>query len=216
MADNLDIFMHAERIQESGDDYTALGDGAHFGAYQFSIPTWVDALRLAGLQYLVFAGVLPNLAPPSVQDAAARALMSQYYGQFGNSFYNVAEAWYGGPGAVGHPNEGGGPGYPTVGQYASQVIAKYQALGGTGGGGPSTPVAPGGYTAATLLELLLALNQEATQRGLGDAHSREQAAAATAEEAIQRSIGDAHSREQAAALVRAETSARIEAINHTR
>lgn len=216
MADNLDIFMHAVRIQESGDDYTALGDGTHFGAYQFSIPTWADALHLAGLQYLVFAGVLPSLAPPSVQDAAARALMSQYYGQFGNSFYNVAEAWYGGPGAVGHPNEGGGPGYPTVGQYASQVIAKYQALGGTGGGGPSAPAAPGGYTAATLLELLLALNQEATQRGLGDQHSREQAAAATAQEAIGRSLGDQHSREQAAALVAAEANARIEGINHTR
>lgn len=216
MADNLDIFMHAVRIQESGDDYTAFNASGHYGAYQFSLGTWVDALRLAGLQYLVFAGVLPSLAPSSVQDAAARALMSQYYGQFGNSFYNVAEAWYGGPGAVGHPNEGGGPGYPTVGQYASQVIAKYQALGGTGGGAPSPPPATGGYVAATLLELLLALNQEATQRGIGDAHSREQAAAGDAQEAVQRSLGDQHSREQAAAATAAEVNARIEAVNHTR
>src|SRR5579859_1046555 len=82
-----------------------------------------------------------------------------------------------GVGAVGHPNEGGGPGYPTVGQYASQVMAIYAQLGGTGGGTPTTPVQSGGYVAATLLELLLALNQEATQRGIGDAHSREQALA---------------------------------------
>src|SRR5487761_437865 len=238
MTDNMNIFMHAVRIQESGDDYTAVNSSGHFGAYQFSMGTWIDALRLAGLQYLVFAGIIPSLAPSSVQDAAARALMSQYYGQFGNSFYNVAEAWNGGPGVVGHPNNGGGPGYPTVGEYASQVIAKNNALGGTGGGGPSTPPTGGGDTAATLLELLLAINQEATQRGIGDAHSREQAAAGDAQEAIQRSIGDAHSREQAAAGILAEatqrgigdahsreqaaaatlaeTNARMEAIDHTR
>lgn len=238
MADNMSIFMHAVRIQESGDDYTAVNTSGHFGAYQFSLGTWVDALHLAGLQYLIFAGTIPSLAPSSVQDAAARALMSQYYGQFGNSFYNVAEAWYGGPGVVGQPNIGGGPGYPTVGEYANQVMAKYAALGGTGGGGPSSPVPPGGYNAATIAGLLLALNQEAQQRGIGDAHSREQAAAGDADESVQRSIGDAHSREQAAAgiaaeadqrgigdqhsreqaaaLVLAEQNARIEGINHTR
>ncbi|MGH9622520.1 MAG: hypothetical protein ACRD45_22785 [Bryobacteraceae bacterium] len=208
MADNMSIFMHAERIQESGDDYTAVNASGHFGAYQFDISTWVYALKLAGLQYLIFAGTIPTLAPSSVQDAAARALMSKYYGEFGNSFYNVAEAWYGGPGVVGHPNTSGGPGEPTVGEYASQVMAKYAALGGTGGGAPSQPPTTGGYTAATLLELLLALNQEATQRGIGDAHSREQAAAGIAQEAIQRSIGDAHSREQAAAGDAAEATQR--------
>lgn len=216
MADNMDIFMHAERIQESGDDYTSFNATAHFGAYQFDISTWVYALSLAGIQYLIFSGVVPNLAPPSVQDAAARALMSKYYGEFGNSFYNVAEAWYGGPGAVGHPNEGGGPGYPTVGEYATQVIAIYHRLGGPGGSTPAPPPTTGGYTAATLLELLLAVNQEATQRGIGDAHSREQASAALAGEAIQRGLGDTHSRQQAAALVAAETNARIEGVNNTR
>lgn len=56
--------------------------------------------------------------------------MSSYYNQFGQSWYNVAEAWYGGPGAVGHPDIGGGPGFPTVGQYAADVIAIYNSLGG--------------------------------------------------------------------------------------
>ncbi len=216
MTDNMDIFMHAERIQESGDDYSAANPSGHFGAYQFDIPTWIDALHLAGLQYLVFAGILPNLAPPSVQDAAARALMSQYYGQFGNSFFNVAEAWYGGPGAVGNPNEGGGPGYPTVGAYASQVMATYAALGGTGGGTPAAPAPAGGYTAATVLELLLALNQEAQQRALGDDHSREQAAALVADESIGRTIGDDNSREQAAALVANEAVQRGIGDDHSR
>jgi Transglycosylase-like domain len=216
MADNLDIFMHAIRIQESGDDYTATNASGHFGAYQFDISTWVSALSMAGLQYVLFAGVVPSLAPPSVQDAAARALMSKYLGEFGNSFYNVAEAWYGGPGVVGHPDIGGGPGFPTVGQYASQVIAIYNRLGGPGGGSAAAPPPASPYTAATLLELLLALNQEATQRGLGDAHTREQAAAGDAAEAVGRSLGDAHSREQAAAGIAVEVNSRIEAVNNTR
>ena len=216
MADNMDIFMHAERIQESDNDYNAINASGHFGAYQFDISTWIYALNLAGLQYLVFAGTLPSLAPPSVQDAAARALMSKYYGEFGNSFYNVAEAWYGGPGAVGHPDWGGGPGEPTVGEYASQVIAKYVALGGTNGGGPAAPAPGGGYTAATLLELLLALNQEATQRSLGDQHSREQAIAGLATEAVQRSIGDDHTRQQVAAAFAVEVTARSAGDQHSR
>lgn len=57
--------------------------------------------------------------------------MGSYYNQFGRSWFNVAEAWYGGPGAVGHPDIGGGPGFPTVGQYANQVIAIYDSLGGS-------------------------------------------------------------------------------------
>src|SRR5882762_5010309 len=216
MADNLDIFMHAERIQESGDDYTAANSSGHFGAYQFDISTWVYALSLAGVQYVLFAGVIPSLAPPGIQDAAARALMSKYFGEFGNNFHNVAEAWYGGPGAVGHPTWGGGVGFPTVGEYADQVIAIYNCLGGAGGGSttPAPPSSP--YVAATLLQLLLALNQEATQRGIGDAHSREQAAAGIAAEAVGRALGDAHSREQAAAGILAEALERGAGDAHSR
>lgn len=216
MADNLDIFMHAIRIQESGDDYTAFNSSGHFGAYQFSIPTWVEALALAGLQYAIWDVTLPSAAPPSVQDAAARALMSRYFGQFGGSFFNVAEAWYGGPGAVGHPNEGGGPGFPTVGQYASSVMALYAQLGGSGGGGGGTPAPPPAINAGTIAGLDVALSNEAVQRGLGDAHSREQAAAGIAQEAVQRSIGDAHSREQAAAGDALEAQQRTIGDDHTR
>lgn len=128
----LDTFMHAIRIQESGDDYTAVnpGSGAS-GAYQFTQGTWVGALAMAGLGNSVYAREAPYLAPASVQDAAAHALMGSYYNQFGQSWYNVAEAWYGGPGAVGHPDISGGPGYPTVGEYAANVIAIYNNLGGS-------------------------------------------------------------------------------------
>ena len=216
MADNLNIFAHAIRIQESGDDYTATNASGHFGAYQFDISTWVYALNLAGVQYDLFAGTLPSIAPPSVQDAAALALMSKYYGEFGNSLFNVAEAWYGGPGVVGHPDVGGGPGYPTVGQYASSVIAIYNSLGGSGGGSPAGGGAPPPVTAATIAAVDAALSSEAVQRATGDQHSREQAAAGDASEAVQRSIGDAHSREQAAAGIAAEAQSRADGDDHTR
>lgn len=124
--------MEAERIQESSNNYLAYnpGSGAS-GAYQFTQGTWVQALGMAGLGNSVYAREQAYQAPPSVQDAAARALMGSYYNQFGQSWFNVAEAWYGGPGAVGNPNIGGGPGYPTVGEYAANVIAIYNSLGGT-------------------------------------------------------------------------------------
>ena len=216
MADNLNIFAHAIRIQESGDDYTATNASGHFGAYQFDIPTWVYALNLAGVQYDLFAGTLPSIAPPNVQDAAALALMSKYYGEFGNSLFNVAEAWYGGPGVVGHPNVGGGPGFPTVGQYASSVMAIYARLGGSGGGGGTTSTPAPVIDAATIAGLDLALSAEAVARGLGDEHSREQAAAGDADEAIARAAGDAHSREQAAAGDAAEAQQRTVGDDHTR
>lgn len=124
--------MHAIRIQESSDNYTAFnpGSGAS-GAYQFTFGTWVGALGMAGLGNTVYAREQAYQAPPSVQDAAAAALMGSYYNQFGQSWFNVAEAWYGGPGAVGHPDIGGGPGYPTVGEYAASVIGIYNSLGGS-------------------------------------------------------------------------------------
>lgn len=130
-------FMHAIRIQESGDNYRARNatSGAG-GAYQFMPGTWRYALTLAGLSGISWAHKPVYDAPPNIQDAAAYALMTVYYNQFGRNWYNVAEAWYGGPGAVGHPSWGGGPGYPNVGQYAASVMRIYYSLSGTGAEGP--------------------------------------------------------------------------------
>lgn len=132
MADQWACFLAAIREQESGGNYRSVNrsSGAS-GAYQFMPGTWRYALGLAGYGTSPYAYRPAADAPPWLQDAAAKALMSRYYNQFGHSFYNVAEAWYGGPGAVGHPGWGGGPGYPNVGQYAAQVMAKMsRCLGG--------------------------------------------------------------------------------------
>lgn len=122
--------MAAIRQQESGDNYGAANATGHYGAYQFDQGTWDIALAQAGLGSSVYERMTPDHAPASVQDAAAAALMTIYWEQFGHSWYNVAEAWYGGPGAVGHPDWGGGPGFPTVGQYAQSVMNIYASLGG--------------------------------------------------------------------------------------
>lgn len=130
MTDALTLFMAAIRVQESGDNYRAFNTGSRAsGAYQFLDSTFHGALRAAGLGNSVYIHMPAYLAPPAVQDAAARALMGGYYATLGHSWYNVAEAWYGGPGAVGHPDWGGGPGYPNVGQYAAHVMLIFRALG---------------------------------------------------------------------------------------
>lgn len=157
----LGCFLLAEREQESGGNYQAVNPSGHYGAYQFSIGTWAEAMQLAGLGGSPYFRTRPDQAPPAIQDEAAGALMSHYYYQFSQSWYNVAEAWYGGPGAVGHPDWGGGPGYPNVGQYADQVMAKYASCHGAPAPGPqgptpSSPLNPGwstGFAAFYVLNL---------------------------------------------------------------
>lgn len=145
-APGLAVFARAIRTQESGGNYTAYnGASGANGAYQFTNSTWIGAITSAGWLYALGIFLSADKAPPQYQDLVAEYLMNTYYYQFGQSWYNVAEAWYGGPGAVGHPDIGGGPGYPTVGQYAADVIALYTSYGGVEGagvGGTTVTVAP--------------------------------------------------------------------------
>lgn len=147
----IDCFMAAIRQQESGGNYRAYnrGSGAS-GAYQFMPGTWRGALVMAGLGGTGWMHASARDAPPGIQDAAAHALMSNYFGRF-HSWYSVAEAWYGGPGAVGHPNRGGGANYPNVGQYASRVISIMNSICGGAApiGGPvNHGTGPGGVVVA--------------------------------------------------------------------
>jgi len=57
----------ALRQCESGGNYTTDTGNGYYGAYQFSLPTWLS------LGY----GGLPSAAPPAVQDAAAQRLQAR-------------------------------------------------------------------------------------------------------------------------------------------
>lgn len=93
MSDALSRFMAAIRSVESGGNYRAIGPSTRYGratgAYQFIDSTWggYKGYRSA------------YLAPPAVQDARARQLMSAYYKEF-HRWDLVAVAWQAGPGSA--------------------------------------------------------------------------------------------------------------------
>lgn len=137
MSDALSKFMAAIRSVESGGNYRAVGPptpyGRATGAYQFIDSTWggYKGYRSA------------YLAPPAVQDARARQLMSSYYKEF-HRWDLVAVAWHAGPGSARRALHD--PAYLrritdgnlTTAQYVDRVIGrmgKVKTGGGNGGGG---------------------------------------------------------------------------------
>ena len=91
----LDRFMAGVRSAESSFNYQAESDwnpgwGTAKGAYQFIDATWNN--------YGGYANAL--LAPPEVQDAAARDLMSRYYDRYGGNWELVGVAWHAGSGSA--------------------------------------------------------------------------------------------------------------------
>lgn len=132
----LDAFMSAIAGQETGGGaggYTtpnATGSGA-YGRYQIMPGTWRAWATRAGLG--------PN-APmtPENQEMVARRAALDYYRQFGN-WRDAAIAWYAGPASPAIGNRGAGHGsqgrYPTIQQYADQVMARM--AGASGQGAPS-------------------------------------------------------------------------------
>jgi hypothetical protein len=66
-------FLQCVLQAESGGDYQAVSpDGQYMGGFQFSQPTWNEAVQMAGMPQLV--NVPPNEATPAQQDDAAIAL----------------------------------------------------------------------------------------------------------------------------------------------
>lgn len=115
MADDLGSFLAALKAQESGGNYTARNPSGASGAYQFMPGTWAN--------YKGYAEAW--MAPPAIQDEKARQLAQSYYARFGN-WADVAKAWYAGPGFASKNQtvrQGGGQ-YPSISEYASQVMAK--------------------------------------------------------------------------------------------
>lgn len=105
---------------ESGGNYRALngGSGAS-GAYQFLDSTWGG-----------YGGYRRAMdAPPEIQDARARQLMTAYYQRFGTPAA-VAQAWLGGPGSVGKNVTDRYTGI-TSNQYVANVLS-YAGMSGSG------------------------------------------------------------------------------------
>lgn len=127
-AGDIESFMAAVRSVESTNNYDwnlKSGVGAS-GAYQFMPSTWKSAAKLAGID--------PNDHSPAAQDAAARALMTEYAKTFNGDWRLVAIAWHAGPRAA--KKEMQKPGYAAkisdkdangkgmvTSDYAAKVIA---------------------------------------------------------------------------------------------
>lgn len=120
----LQSFMAAELMQESGGNYGAINSIGASGGFQFMNPTWQGDLNQMGLG--ADASKYPSAAsaPPVLQNQVAANAMSSAYGQYG-SWGKVAEDWYGGGGGVANPNEAVSGG-PTPAQYSSNVLSLMQ------------------------------------------------------------------------------------------
>lgn len=129
--EQLGAFMASIRNMESGGDYRAIGPmtkyGHATGAYQFIRDTWGG-----------YGGYSQAyLAPPSVQDARAAQLMTEYFNRYNGSWWLVAVAWHGGRGAA--DTAAKNPGYASsihdvnmsTKQYADSVIGGMGGKGGT-------------------------------------------------------------------------------------
>lgn len=129
-------FLYGERETESSGNYTSPGGGA----YGFIPPYFTDTAISAGFPQ--YANTPAENVPPSDQDAIALWFAGQKQAKFG-TWKLMAEAWYGGDGAV--PNgdnyyPGGNNAGLTLGGYAARVLnfmAQYP-----GNATPSTPAAP--------------------------------------------------------------------------
>lgn len=141
------------RQEESGGQYHLPPNRAGAsGAYQFLDSTWGN--------YGGYASAY--LAPPDVQDARAKQLMTAYYQRFGN-WSDVAKAWLGGPGSV---HKVVSDGNITNVAYAANVLK----LAGLSGGGSGLPPSAAVNTASVAPSADPAVQAQQAQAG-PDRHS---------------------------------------------
>ena len=121
----IDEFMQAIGGQESGGDYGAYnGMYGASGKFQILPENWA--------QWASDAGLSPDAEmTPENQDLVAKNKMLEYYKKFGD-WRKVAEAWYGGEGAVSwsaeakaHKQAGG---YPSINEYADSVMERFENI----------------------------------------------------------------------------------------
>jgi cell wall-associated NlpC family hydrolase len=140
-------FFAAEAQQESGGNYNSVNSGSGaLGKYQImpaNIPGWSQ--KYMGVTW----SAAQFLGDPAKQDALARAVLQDYFNQWGAR--GAASAWYSGNPAL-NLNYGSQNGGPSIGSYVDSVIAiamgKPATGGGSTGGTPPAPP-PGPYTGPT-------------------------------------------------------------------
>ncbi len=122
---DINAFMTAISGQESGGNYNAVnGRTGASGRFQIMPGNWPAWSKEAGLG----AGA-PRT--PENQDKVAQFKMQQYYNQYGD-WGKVAEAWYGGGGAVNYSPEAkarkqGGGKEPSIDEYRNSILSKMGA-----------------------------------------------------------------------------------------
>ena len=140
-----DQFFAAEAQQESGGNYGAVNSGSGaLGKYQImpgNIASWSQ--KYMGVTWT------PQqfLGDPAKQDALARAVLSDYFDQYGAR--GAASAWYSGNPAL-NMNYNSQNGGPSVGSYVDSVIGIAMGKPATGGGSTGgTTTTSGPYTGPT-------------------------------------------------------------------
>lgn len=122
---DLGAFLQAISTQESGGDYGAVGvptgSGTALGKYQIldsniAGPGGWDAETIG-------QEITPQqfLSSPELQEAIARAKLTQYFQQFGPA--GAAKAWYAGPGNAYSNSDSSQYGGPSINDYAASVLA---------------------------------------------------------------------------------------------
>lgn len=119
----LERFINAIVGQESGGRYNALGVPTHgsraYGRYQimgYNIPSWSKEALGRSVSPEEF------LRSPQIQDAVARAKLTQYFKTYG--LEGAAKAWYGGPGSAKRNSEKKVYGGPSLNQYARDIMRR--------------------------------------------------------------------------------------------
>ena len=129
-----EAFINAIAGQESegGGGYEAEnGDTKAFGKYQILPSNWPKWAEEAGL-----SADAPQT--PENQEIVARFKLGQYYDQYGPR--GAAIAWYGGDGALNYSDtalnrkQGNKGEYPSINEYADQVLARMGKTGSSAGG----------------------------------------------------------------------------------
>ena len=132
---SLDAFLYAERMQESGGNYSAVNaSSGALGAYQVmpaNVASWTERALGHSLTPAQF------LASPSAQNAVATTILGGYFAKYGAA--GAAAMWY-----SGQPDPNASFGDPPVSTYVADVL---KIMGGSAAAsaGPTT----GGTTGST-------------------------------------------------------------------